>query len=329
MKRKNETLVGLVLFMGLATAVLGTLWLQGWEWGRNVVPVEAVFRDIGQAGAGNVVKMRGVRIGRITEVSVLPGGELVQVVLRVDGDIPLPQDAAVVLAPESMFGDWQAEIVPRSEFPHFDFAERPGSDVLPGYALPDISRLTATADRISENLADLTDRIGIAFSEETAQNLAMTIQNIQEVSDRLSELIEQQAATFGEVAAGVEDATGEIGRAAASTRTAFDRLDTILAAGELEGLLADLRQVASGLDGLAEEAAATSREVGGMAGRAESAFDRLDEILELAQSGEGVLGRLLGDPALVDEVEGTLAQLQLLLEDVRENPRRYLRLSIF
>ncbi len=329
MKRRNETLVGLVLLAGLATAIFGTMWLQGWEWGRDVVPVEAVFRDVGAAGAGNAVKVRGVRIGRISDVSVLPGGELVQMVMRVDADVPLPDDAAVVLAPESMFGDWQAEIVSQADFPHFNFAAPPGSDVLPGYALPDISRLTATADRISENLADLTDRIGIAFTEETARNLALTIENIQEVSNQLSELIEQQAATFGEVAAGVDEATGEIGRAAASTRSVFDRLDGVLAAGEVEALLTDLRQVSAGFEGLAQEASVTSRELGGMASRADSTFARLDHILEVAQGGEGVLGRLLGDPALVDEVEGTLVQLQLLLEDVRENPRRYLRLSIF
>jgi hypothetical protein len=29
------------------------------------------------------------------------------------------------------------------------------------------------------------------------------------------------------------------------------------------------------------------------------------------------------------ELEGTLEELQLLLADIRENPRRYLRLSIF
>jgi hypothetical protein len=45
--------------------------------------------------------------------------------------------------------------------------------------------------------------------------------------------------------------------------------------------------------------------------------------------GEGSLGRLLSDPTMAAGLEGTLAELQVLLQDIRENPRRYLRLSIF
>ncbi len=329
MKRRNETLVGVVLVLAVATAVLGTLWLQGWEWGRNMVTVEAVFQDIGQAHAGNPVKVRGVRIGRVSDVAVDPSGDFVRVDLRIDGDVPLPGDAAVVLAPESMFGDWQAEIVSRAQFPYFNFTDPEVPDRLPGYALPEISRLTATADRISENLADLTDRIGIAFTEETAENLAMTIENIQGVSDRLSNLVEQQAATFGEVAAGVDEATNELGRAAASGRSAFDQVDRMLAEGEVQAFVGDLRRAASSFESLSQDASSTTRDFGQMAARADSTFARMDRILEVAESGDGILGRLLTDDGLVDEVEGTLVQLQLLLEDVRENPRRYLRLSIF
>ncbi len=329
MKRRNETLVGLVLVLGVVTAVFGSLWLQGWEFGRTVETVEAVFSDVGQAAEGNAVKVRGVRIGRIDEVSVHPEGEFVQVVLRVDADVPRPPDAAVVLAPESMFGEWQAEIVSRSLYPHFQFLDPNEPDVLPGYALPDISRLTATADRISENLADLSDRIGIAFSEETAENLARTIQNVEGVSDRLTQLIEQQAATFDVLAARVEEATGEIGRAATASRTTFDHLSDLMATGEVEMLLTDVRDVAEGLQSLTQEATTTTSEFQKMAVRAESTFARVDRILGAAEDGEGTLGRLLNDPTLMNEVEATLVQLQLLLEDVRENPRRYLRLSIF
>ena len=73
----------------------------------------------------------------------------------------------VLLAPESMFGDWQAEIVSRSAFPRYAFYEVGESGVLAGYALPDLSRLTAAADEIAENLTVLTDRVELAFTEET------------------------------------------------------------------------------------------------------------------------------------------------------------------
>lgn len=64
-------------------------------------------------------------------------------------------------------------------------------------------------------------------------------------------------------------------------------------------------------------------------GRADSAFLRVDRIAAGLEAGEGSLGRLLTDTAFALRAENVLMQLDLLLQDVRENPRRYVRLSIF
>ena len=69
--------------------------------------------------------------------------------------------------------------------------------------------------------------------------------------------------------------------------------------------------------------------VGATLGRADSALARLDRIAARVEAGEGSLGRLLGDSTLIVRAEDVLAQLELLLRDLQENPRRYVRLSIF
>lgn len=48
-----------------------------------------------------------------------------------------------------------------------------------------------------------------------------------------------------------------------------------------------------------------------------------------SESGDGTLGRLLQDTSTAVELESTLAELSELIEDIRENPNRYVRLSIF
>ncbi|MBT3774636.1 MAG: hypothetical protein HOF87_08825 [Gemmatimonadales bacterium] len=55
----------------------------------------------------------------------------------------------------------------------------------------------------------------------------------------------------------------------------------------------------------------------------------MDRITAMIESGEGAIGRLLVDSTLAVRAEDVLGQLALLLEDVRANPRRYVRLSIF
>ena len=63
--------------------------------------------------------------------------------------------------------------------------------------------------------------------------------------------------------------------------------------------------------------------------RASSSFDRLDDLLKSAESGDGSIAKLLNDPGVYDNLDNTTKNLSLLLQDMRLNPKRYLRLSVF
>ena len=45
--------------------------------------------------------------------------------------------------------------------------------------------------------------------------------------------------------------------------------------------------------------------------------------------GEGSLGKLIQDGSLYSEMNESLGQLELLLQDMRENPKRYVHFSLF
>ncbi len=329
MKESRDALVGVVIVAALLLIGFGTLWLQGVSLTGERVDIEAVFERVGQIQPGSDVKLRGVRIGRVRSVEVEPDGELVRLVLRIDGEVTLPEGAVVVLSPESMFGDWQAEIQPPGVYPAQRFSQPREEGTLPGYSLPDISELTAAADDISENLGILTERVGIAFSDETARNIASLIENVEEVTERLSELVSQQATSFTDVTDEVTRATRSIGQAAEDARISFGRIDDLLAREELGETLDDLAVVSANLRELSGEFRETNTEVRQMAARMDTTFASLSRITSELEAGEGTLGRLLQDPTMAAELESTVIELNLLLADIRENPRRYLRLSIF
>lgn len=332
MTGRKELLVGSVIIIALAVAVVGTLWLQGTNFGRPTTAVDVLLESVGQLSEGNVVTYRGVRIGQVSAISVEPSGQVVRVSLLLDRAVELPTDAAVVLGPESLFGDWQAEIVSRESFPRFGFYEVPpgeDGDVLGGYALPEITRLTASAEQISENLADLTDRMELAFNQETADNLATAIGNLEAITQEVRTLVGQQGRVAGILTANADSALREIEAAATVARRSFERVDTVLATAAMDSLVMDLHAAASGMRELARTLSNDSTGVAATLQRADSAFVRVDRIAARLESGEGSLGRLLSDTTFAVRAEGVLRSLDLLLEDMRENPRRYVRLSIF
>jgi len=329
MTRGREVLVGVVIILGIGVSVLGTLWLQDATFGRGTREVDALFEEVGQLMKGNAVKYRGVNIGRVEEISVEPGGQAVRVTMSIQEDLSLPEDPAALLAPESMFGDWQAEIVPRDAYPQFDFLEPESDSILGGYTLPDISRLTAAADQISQNLGVLTQRVEDAFTEETAQNIARAIDNIQEVSEQLRELVQVQAGAFSDLATEVESAAVELREAAHAGHMTFNRAEEILGAPSTDSLLLDARATASNLKDLTAELSTTNQGAQSFLVKADSTFARLDRISAQVEGGQGALGRLMNDTILVTRAQDVLTQLSVLLEDLRENPQRYVRISIF
>ena len=120
MRRRKELLVGSVVLLGLGVAVFGTFWLQGRRFGSTETEAHVLMRDVGQLSVGSAVTFRGVAIGRVGDITVEDGGAAVRIQLLLEGEWILDDDAVAVIAPESMFGDWQAEIVTRSRFPLYD-----------------------------------------------------------------------------------------------------------------------------------------------------------------------------------------------------------------
>lgn len=338
MNRSKEFLVGAVIIVSIAVGVGGTVWLQGTNFGRATTTVEVLLESVGQLSEGNPVTYRGVRIGQTASIDVEPGGSGVRVTLLLTEEVELPSDPGVVLGPESLFGDWQAEIVSRARFPRFAFYEVPAGTsprsseavaVVGGYSLPEITRLTASAEQISQNLADLTERMEIAFNQETADNLARAIGNIEAITQDVRELVAQQSVVANTLTANADSALREIQTAAVAARLSFERVDGLLADQDVDSIMTNFASASRDLRRIMMELGDSTGGIGGTLARADSAFARIDRMTASIERGEGTIGRLLGDSTFVVRAEDVLLQLDLLLADFRANPGRYVRLSIF
>ena len=174
----------------------------------------------------------------------------------------------------------------------------------------------------------------------------------------------------GDTISGTGDAGGVIESAAALGETAEGVLSQILkvldeptvnsvrsSAGELEGLLVQLRSIATlQRDQLAtltaslnraatglEDAAGAGQDVARLIARTDStvgvlhrtsmtldrAVGSLDVVLGRMEAGEGTLGLLSKDDSLYVSLNRATTEIGLLVADLRENPRRYLNLELF
>src|SRR5687768_9094054 len=246
-------MVGISVILSILLIVFGTIWLQGLELGAEPRIIKSRFEEVGLLVKGNRVKQRGVEIGRIESIELEPSGAGVIVTMSIDPEVRLPEEPVVVLAPESMFGAWQAQIFPRETYKQYNYAESTDPSIYPGFSLPDISRLTAVADEIASNMKELTDRFAIAFTDQTAANVAKAIENIEAVSGELTGLVERQQMNADEVAANLQTTSQSLGEAAETARRAFAQLEQAVGGGKLTSIVANVQRATSQADTLAAQ----------------------------------------------------------------------------
>ena len=150
--------------------------------------------------------------------------------------------------------------------------------------------------------------------------------NLQELSDALARLARHLGGEEGTVGKLLyDDSLYQV--LMSTTRGAGDLLATLNA--DLPVLSSRLRGTLERLDRLAQKAEDTTGTLGLVLG-SRTLYDRihhasatLDSLVDGINAGEGTAGALLRDEQLYGDLHKTILDLQALLQDMRENPKKY------
>lgn len=336
MKRRDEMLVGATILFALTVIVAGALWLSEAHLSSGGTIHTARFRTVGGLGVGNPVVLRGVRVGRVIEIR-LGDGEWVEAVLQVFPDVTLQPDPAVIAASASLFGEWHVNIVSMSvtdiDDPNvrqdLELAAAAGSDAWPGATLPDIGQLTAQAGRIASDIGAFSQRIETAFDDEVVLHLQSSISDFGEVASQINTFAGQQIEIFGEVAENVRVTSEVVTGTSQTLERIMARFDSATTDGALDSIITNTQRVSTDLRAVMND----FRDFVTMVNSSGPAVERVllgaDTLMTRIVAGEGTMGRLVSDSTLYVETSLAIAELRALLTDIRENPRKYFKFSVF
>lgn len=334
MKRTNDFTVGLTILVGIAVVLGATLWVKQVDFGRDRAVVTARFREVGGVRIGTPVVVRGVRAGRVEAMELSDSG-FVLARLSLEHDVGLPVDPVVLLNESSLFGEWQATITSRDAVGRDADVIRQltetsrGGDVMPGATLPDIARLTAVAGRIAGDVASVAERVQVAFDDQAARELRLSLRNFSELSTVLAQTVREQSNNMTTVSADVRGGVNSLLRSAELLKAVAERVDSSTSRGEVRHIVEDAAEASRQLRETGRRLYAISEQLGRSQARLESFLATSDTIARKLNSGQGSLGLMLNDPTLYRNADSVMRQLQGLLADVQRNPRRYINLRIF
>jgi phospholipid/cholesterol/gamma-HCH transport system substrate-binding protein len=114
-----------------------------------------------------------------------------------------------------------------------------------------------------------------------------------------------------------------------SLNGASGKLNTLLAnnSGKLDSTFTNLNEMSLNFSKFSDSLAQI--ETGKLVADLQNVISRFDAIVTGLDNGEGTVGKLLKDEKLYKNLEGATRQLEILLQDVRLNPKRYVHVSVF
>lgn len=335
MKQRDEIVVGVTIIAALAVAIAGGVWLANRDiFGTRSTPYTARFRSVGGLGVGNPVVLRGVRVGRVEQIRLADHG-MVDADLQVYQGVILPERPAIIAASASFFGEWQAEIISLEEAPddpnvlrEFELVAA-AEGVWPGATLPDIGQLTAQAGRIASDIATVSSRIQTAFDSQAVGELQASIRQFGQIADRLSGFMEAQTGIMENVGSNLQRGSRQFADAATFMQSSFARVDTATEGGELALILDNMAEVSGEIRGAATELNRIMTVLGENELTLVHLLEGADTLITRLQDRSGTAGLLLGDSALYREATLAVVELRALLADIKANPRKYFKFSVF
>jgi len=124
-ENKTEVFVGGAVLAAAIAFVIYAGQATGFGATGQGYPLQASFRSLEGVGVGTDVRLAGVKIGTVTDVTLNPETYRADTVVSVLDGIEIPDDSAIIVASEGLLGGNFVEIIPGGSPFFYD----PGSEI--------------------------------------------------------------------------------------------------------------------------------------------------------------------------------------------------------
>ncbi len=331
---RKEIIIGILTIVTFLAGLWGFNFIKGSNMLKRNLEFHSYYSDVAELATGSAVTVSGFKVGSITKIELDPTDvSRVKVSYEVEKDIKVPASARAVLRNTSFMGgrgiELQFKKLCGGDLPcATSGSELNGNELGMIGSMIDFSEADPLVETVGKSVDVITDKLsGDTTSQiySTYQNLDATIENLTKVTKQLSNImyannqsIESTLSSFAAISKNLEQNNQQINSILSNLSRASNDFASL-----------NLNQTVSQANGTLSSTEAAITELKGVAAKASTSMQQLDEIIAKVNNEEGSLGKLINDKELYENVEGTAEHLALLLQDLRLNPKRYVNLSVF
>lgn len=190
--RKTEAVVGLVVLTALAVLIVGLLWLNRIEVGRQSYLVRVAFEDAGGLRAGDPVTVAGIDKGKVKAVALNRSRPGIVATLMVDSDVELSADAQFWLLDASLMGDKRIAVYPGAAGRPYPAADTAAGQRAAGL-METAVKLGYLGDEAGKLVAQLKRDIA---TEENTRAIGAAIRNLASATAQLNAMASENRAAL-------------------------------------------------------------------------------------------------------------------------------------
>lgn len=307
MKISNETKVGILTITALVILVVGFNYLKGKDVFNKSEKIYAIFNDMGSLEKSNEVKINGLPIGTVyDEKEKDKNVSAIVVTINLTRDVNIPDNSEAYIA-SSLLGTSYI-VIEKGDSKTFlkpgdTLRTREESGLLSQVSAqinPTLTKVRTVLDSLTQTLTGVNGLL----NSDAKINLQQTFANLNGASSALNGLLDNR--------------TGALARTLENTQTLT---------AELKKNTENINSTVSNAKIASEKLAAlelqpTVDTLNAMISQLKSAVAKID-------SKDGTLGALINDKTVYNKLHDAILSAEILLDDLRTNPKRYVNLSIF
>ncbi|WP_348822245.1 MlaD family protein [Flavobacterium aestuarii] len=300
MKITREIKTAILVITSILLFIWGYSYLKGKDLFNSYKFFYVEYQNVEGLAPSAPITINGLIIGKVKAINLTEKGTLL-VELQINTDFPISKTSTAVIYDASLIGGKQLAIHPN--YADKNIAE--SGDYLKGAtelglmdslgnkvspAMAKLEKLMTSADQLVVSFNEVLDAKGKADLKKSLAELSATMEQFHKAAANANVILEENK-------------------------------------GQLKGVVSNFNKVSDNFVKISDSL--NKADLGLAVRNLNTTLAKVDGIMKGIESGKGTMGKLMKDDALYVNLAKTSRELELLLQDVRLNPTRYVNVSVF
>ena len=301
MKLRKEVKVGVLAVIGILMSVFSYNYLKGFNLFEKNRSFKIIYEKVDGLSVSNPVTLNGFKIGNVKKINFNPDNTKELIVdIIIENDVIFSKSSYAELYETGLIGGKAIAIIPD----YSDDSVALDGDYLKGSIKPGLTELVnqilpqvqLQLEIVMKNAEIVLENINSLFDAETKAQLKSSVDDFSNLTNQLSE-------TSNAISKLILENSQNISLSVENIRLSSERISDISKSLSPK----TIKHITTNLD---------------------SVLSNLKNISKNLNSGSGTFGKLINDDSVYQNLDSTINELKVLIEDVRNNPNKYINFSV-